>query len=761
MCVGMEADESGRAFMAKTFPILSSFGAIAMLSLLGGCGGGGGATNSTPTPTPAPAPTPTPAPAPVNYLTPEYDASDGPEYHNAVTAYQNGASGAGITVGVIDSGIDVDNIEFAGRISSASAAFNSATSIQDQEGHGTAVATVLAAGRNNRRTLGMAWGATIMALRTDSTTNCPSTGCGHPTNYISAAMDHAVTNGAKVINISLGGDPAPLQLLNAVSRATSAGVIIVVSSGNDGSAGPDGFAASMVNYGHGLVIIATSNDARGQHSSFADGAAGWESSTLSALGDHVRSQDQNGTEILYDGTSFSAPQIAGAVALMLQAFPNLTPQQVVQRLMLTATDAGASGPDALFGMGILNVAAAFAPAGTTSLGGSQTPMSLTNNGALSTAMGDASGSATTQAIAIDSLGRAYRIGLQKSFAHSPPRAVLTPLGDMPMHSAGFSAGKFTGLFSFAPPPVRLDRFSAAPADPISRRATGQLTMTWDRHTSVGFAFSGEASNLATTLGRSASPATGFLAAQDAGEASAFRAAPDLAFGLRHRITPHLGLTLSAENGRSADLPAEWRTGDPREVKRYSQFTAAADYNSGPVGLAISATMLNEPDSLLGARLVSFFGVRGSQTLFADARANIALPAYWSLGLSARHGWTRATGGGSADIVTQAFSADISRKSLFQRGDRFAMRIAQPLRVMSGGVDALLPVAYDYVSRSADWQVSRVALAPKGREIDAELGYAMPVAGGQMSLNSYWRREPGNIVWANDDIGGAIRFTLGY
>ena len=57
-------------------------------------------------------------------------------------------------------------------------------------------------------------------------------------------------------------------------------------------------------------------------------------------------------------------------------------------------------------------------------------------------------------------------------------------------------------------------------------------------------------------------------------------------------------------------------------------------------------------------------------------------------------------------------------------------------------------------------ISRLKLAPDGREIDGEAAYARPVGSGFLSLNSFWRKEAGNIAAAPDDIGAAVRFTLG-
>jgi subtilisin family serine protease len=438
-------------------------------------------------------------------------------YHDAIVAYQNGASGAGITVGIVDTGIASANAEFAGRISAQSKAFNGTGSIEDNEGHGTAVATVLAAARNNRKTMGMAWNATIMALRTDDPTDCdPTHGCSHPTSYITQAIDHAVARGARVINISLGGDGSTPSLRTAISNATGAGVIIVISSGNDGTTGPDGFAFELADpsISHGLVILATSNDRTGNHSSFANGAAGRETVTLSALGDRVRAQDHTGTEFLWSGTSFSAPQVSGAIALLLQAFPNLTPQQVVDRLLSTAQDAGATGPDAVFGMGIMDLAAAFAPAGTTSLGDSKTPLSLSSNGSLSSAMGDASGGVATSAIAIDALGRAYSISLQSTLGTRPASAVLTPLAGNPVRNATIGRDGISGSINLTQHiAAGFNRFGEMLSPVRDKSLSGRIMLPLGKRTIAALGYRDHGQELAASIaGRPG--AGGFLAASD-------------------------------------------------------------------------------------------------------------------------------------------------------------------------------------------------------------------------------------------------------
>src|SRR5690606_26653145 len=98
---------------------------------------------------------------------------------------------------------------------------------------------------------------TILSFNTADPTDCdPDDGCSHSDVDIAQALDLARTNGARVVNISLGGEaPAP-GLVAALNRAVAAGLVVVVSAGNDGGTAPDPFAAGLVQAGGGNVLIA-------------------------------------------------------------------------------------------------------------------------------------------------------------------------------------------------------------------------------------------------------------------------------------------------------------------------------------------------------------------------------------------------------------------------------------------------------------------------------------------------------------------------
>src|SRR3546814_5496570 len=102
----------------------------------------------------------------------------------------------------------------------------------------------------------------------------------------------------------------------------------------------------------------------------------WSSDVCSSdLGNQVQTINQDGTAVNATGTSFAAPQVSGAAALLAQAFPNLTGAQIVDLLFSSAADLGVAGTDSTFGRGKLSLTKAFQPQGQTSLASTAAPLS--------------------------------------------------------------------------------------------------------------------------------------------------------------------------------------------------------------------------------------------------------------------------------------------------------------------------------------------------------------------------------------------------
>lgn len=776
--------------------------AASTLALLAGCGGAGGGAPplvSAPAPTPSPTPAPTPAPTPSPTSTPlssfdtaEIRRSDGPEFHNAIAAWSKGVTGQGVKIAIVDSGIDTDSPEFAGRIDSSSADVAGNGTVEDAAGHGTQVALVAAAARDNTGVAGIAYGATIAAFRADSPGTCAnasasSDGCTFKDSSIAAGINRAVSAGAAVINLSLGGDPPSAGLISAVRAASAAGVVVVVSAGNEGDGSdpkvdpnqPNPFASGVRNAGGNNVIIAGSVNDAGQFSAFSNKAGAQAQWFLSALGEGVCCVYQNGVlkvdtsasgqfVTLVSGTSFAAPQIAGAVALLKQAFPNLTGAQMVELLLSGARDAGAAGTDTTYGRGILDIARAFQPAGITTLAGSTSVVTIGDStGVGSGPMGDAFAQASLSAVVLDSYRRAYdyQIGLGLRNAGIQPK--LLGAVDAGSRRVGIGGRALSMSFTLADAsrgqsswiaPLRLSAADAQVAMVLAGRAALKLAPGQQ----VGFAFRERAEGLVAQLQGQDRPA--FLIAGDAGTDSGFAESGDLALAYRRQLGPW-GLTASSEQGKAwlGSLRVQDGTLErERETRSLDSLSLAADRKFGALAATLGLTWLKEDRTVLGAYFGDSFGGGGADTLFVDANVGWQLADGWRLGAAFRQGWTRAGRAGlvsaGSRFVSRSWSADLTKQGVLGRFDTLGVRVSQPLRVESGGLNMILPVRYDYATLLPTYGTSLLSLAPRGREIDGELAWRGSLWGGDASASLFYRTDPGHVASLPDDKGLVVKWA---
>jgi hypothetical protein len=727
---------------------------------------------------------------PSQYNTTEFRRSDGPLQHNAATAWGSGWNGQGVTIAVVDTGIDADSPEFAGRISSASRdMFGSTTSrgYNASDDHGTDVAMVAAAARDNTGIVGIAWGASIMALRSDTPNSCVSDSgstdadadCEFADNTIASAIDYATTHGAKVINLSLGGDPPSSGVTSAVARAATAGVLIVVAAGNDGNANPDAFGAGVDSAGSGAVIIGGAVDENGVISDFSDRAGNQPNHFLAARGERICCQyndgqiyTKDGYVYLIAGTSFAAPQIAGAAALLAQAFPNLTGKQIADILLRSAFDAGASGTDTIYGRGILDIAKAFQPIGTTSLAGGGTPMALSGSGGVtSAAMGDATARASLQTVVLDEYRRAYGVDLGPTLRGA---VVSQPLhGSVGAGQRHLSAGNqqatlaFTidssGLRGEMPQTglLRLSRDDAEQARVLAARVALQLTP----NAKVAFAFAESADGLVAQLQGQDRPAF-MIAGGAVGDPGLYRTT-DTSFALRRQMG-RWGLTLSADSGKTWSAAYMHRAAElrgQRDRSGVSDFGFAFDRRFGNLSASLGLDWMREERTMLGADFHDAFGLSGADTFFLDAQAGWQFAPGWRFGAALRNGWTSAHGGGAvaggSRLTSRAWSFDLARGGVFARNDSLALRISQPLRVESGGLNLELPIDYSYATLSPTYGVERLTLTPQGRELDAELAWNGRLFMGDAAASLFIRKDPGHYAGLPLDEGVAFRWSTAF
>jgi len=223
----------------------------------------------------------------------------------------------------------------------------------DPHGHGTHVAGIVAAARDNGLGVrGVAPGARILPVRV-----IDAAGQGSSIDFVAGIL-WAHQQGADVISVSLSGDGSiPLDVAAAINTVTttvalgaSAPAVVVASAGNGGVGGVSQWPAN-----HPPVIAVAATDSSDAIASFSTRGSYID---LAAPGASILSTCIDGGYCLKSGTSMSAPMVAASVALLRQQVPSRTPAQIAELLRTTAVDIGTPGFDTMSGAGRIDVAQA-------------------------------------------------------------------------------------------------------------------------------------------------------------------------------------------------------------------------------------------------------------------------------------------------------------------------------------------------------------------------------------------------------------------
>ena len=259
----------------------------------------------------------------------------------AAWAYTRGTSN--VVIAILDSGVN-GVPDLSSKLLSGWNAITNNPDWADVRGHGTMVAAVAAASSNNALGIAsVAWNCKVLPVRVSD-----SNGVAYYSD-LAAGVVWAAEHGARVVNLSFTLErdstlEAALQLLR------SKGGVAVCSAGNTGGnsgSGPNPY-----------ILTVAGTDAYGQRS--VNSSFGQDVDISAPYTSMSATRDGSYTAV--GGTSFSAPQVAGAAALVISANPGLTSAQVEQILLTTATDSGSAGWDPYTGYGQVNVGHAVARA---------------------------------------------------------------------------------------------------------------------------------------------------------------------------------------------------------------------------------------------------------------------------------------------------------------------------------------------------------------------------------------------------------------
>lgn len=247
---------------------------------------------------------------------------------NLDSRYSYGASGKGVTVYVVDSGVRSSISDLAGRVQAGWYFPKQSPSPDDCDGHGTSVASLIAGTK-----YGVAKSAKIVPFRVF---DCNGKGLA---SYSISALSKIIEvhpGGPAVINMSLGADYSR-SYNAAVENAVAAGFTVVVSAGNDGT---DSCSQSPASASSAITVGSTTrNDSISSFSNVG------RCVDIFAPGSSLASSDMNSNKVIGSGTSYSTALVSGLAARLLEEDPSASPQEIARQIISAGTPGILSGAE--------------------------------------------------------------------------------------------------------------------------------------------------------------------------------------------------------------------------------------------------------------------------------------------------------------------------------------------------------------------------------------------------------------------------------
>jgi subtilisin family serine protease len=694
----------------------------------------------------------------------EFQNNWGPNGIGVQSAWQfANAHGEGVLIGVIDDGVDPNHPELQGRIDPDSTDIvPGRNALTTSLSHGSELSSIIAGNFNGTQTVGVAYEATILAVRADD----GMSSFGY--EDLAAGVNYAVAHGVDVINFSLGSSglsntPGEIAFRDALANATANGVIITTSAGNEGPsiANPNypGLWANDPSVSNGLFIIAGGLNWDGSFNTRSNPAGTAAQSYLVAPGWQIIVPDfgpagpvpgfqqcypdRNACSGLVEiqGTSYSAPTTAGAVAILMSAFPGLTPRQVVTLLLQTTDDMGAPGIDTQTGWGRLNLARAFAPVGPLAIPLAD-GMFASNPSTLLGAAGPAFGDGLSddpgewQTVGFDRFERTYKVDLSSNWARAhggPGLGVRAPTLWRTERGESGAAMQWAPAEDVAPDSYRL---------PVSREDLQQAAVRIDSEIAPGLSLSFAAHGAQTRTGEVSEPSghMGFVNA-------------DTSLRLTQRLTKHIGLSFLSESG-------EGRVGLMQERVERAATAAQATFDFGRFGFDATFGQIDEQQGLLGLVWSDALGdtPRG-ETKFAGFAGHFDPAANWRVSFQGEMGVADLAQAGwltiGEPLRTSAFTAELLYFGAPDFGapgrGMLTLSVSQPMRVEDGALLARLPNATAYGRRSMTYETRTIDPTPSGREVRLGLGYRYFESERISAFGeALYVTQPGHVADAADD-----------
>jgi subtilisin family serine protease len=291
----------------------------------------------------------------------EYRRSWGLQLIGAEMAYAAGYTGRGVRIAAVDCGLPPKPRDLKRNVSRESADVIADRLTPFEDNHGSWVAQPLDSALNGYGTVGVAYNATLLEIRADMDGGHDGE-CAFWARDIARGIDYALDHHARIIILPVQAhNPLGPLFEAALARAVQAGVVVVIAAGNREEADPAWPAnyAADPRFARG-VVVAGAIDYQGRITSWSNRAGAAKDRYILAPGEAIFTDCKRKCEYA-SGTSFATSFVAGAIALMMEAHPELDGPAIAERILAAARDLGAPGTDPIYGRGALDLSRLFEP----------------------------------------------------------------------------------------------------------------------------------------------------------------------------------------------------------------------------------------------------------------------------------------------------------------------------------------------------------------------------------------------------------------
>ncbi|NEU30376.1 S8 family serine peptidase [bacterium LRH843] len=267
----------------------------------------------------------------------------GVESIGAPSVWQNGLTGKGVKIAVLDTGVSSSHLDLS--VEKGKSFVRYTDSYEDDNGHGTHVAGILAARNNDIGMIGVAHEATIYVAKV-----LDEKGDGYTSDVVKA-IEWSLQQGAELINVSMGGNSPSAALEAALTHAYHQGALIVAAAGNVGTVSG---AGNTVEYpaAYESVIAVAAVDQYNKRASFSATGPAVE---VAAPGVGITSTYLHNRYASVSGTSMAAPHVTGHLALLKQAYPEASNEELRKLLHKQTNHVGEKGRNPLYGFGVIQL----------------------------------------------------------------------------------------------------------------------------------------------------------------------------------------------------------------------------------------------------------------------------------------------------------------------------------------------------------------------------------------------------------------------